>query len=97
MKNEKRIKYFSYYGCADPLRHRDNSSAAGTKMRIYNRCVEPKWVLYGSYFSGFLLVWRHYVPSYVKQMGCNTLRYFASFGKNTGSVKIARATHGYEK
>ena len=39
---DKRIKYFSYRGCADPERRRDNSPAADTKIdyiiEVLNRC-----------------------------------------------------------
>lgn len=87
MVNEKRIKYFSYYGCTDPDRRRDNSPAADSKVdyiiSVLNRCGYA--VDHISHASSSI---PRYLPGYVEQQGENTLRYFASFGRKKSFLRI---------
>lgn len=83
----KRIKYFSYYGCHDPVRHRDNSPAADSKLDYIidalnhiGYCVEII-SLSPSANSKFL-------SAYTEKKGENIIRYFASFGQNKSPLRI---------
>ena len=80
MNKSKRIKYFSYYGCNDPARKRDNSPAADSKIdyiiSVLNRCGYAV-----DHISNAPSACNHYIPGYVVKSENNTLRYFASFGK----------------
>ena len=80
MNKSKRIKYFSYYGCNDPTRKRDNSPAADSKIdyiiSVLNRCGYAV-----DHISNAPSACNHYIPGYVVKSENNTLRYFASFGK----------------
>lgn len=80
MNKSKRIKYFSYYGCNDPTRKRDNSPAADSKIdyiiSVLNRCGYAV-----DHISNAPSACNHYIPGYVVKSENNTLRYFASFWK----------------
>ena len=83
----KRIKYFSYRGCTDPERRRDNSPAADTKIdyiiEVLNRCG------YGvDHISRAGSSVNKFLPGYVEQNGVNTFRYFSSFGKTNSPLRI---------
>lgn len=75
-----RIKYFSYYGCQDPSRRRDNSLAADTKIdyiiEVLNRIgydvdhISPAPASTSNFQTGF-----------VEHRKCNSFRYFSSFRK----------------
>lgn len=79
MSKEKRIKYFSYYGCADPRFGRSNSPAADSKIDYIidalNRCGYGVDLISHAPSSS-----THYVPGSVTAKGINTVRYFASYG-----------------
>lgn len=76
----KRIKFFSYHGCQDEDKRRDNSPAADTKIdyiiEVLNRCGYAV-----DHISRAGSAESDYIPAYVEQKGENTFRYFASFGK----------------
>lgn len=83
----QRIKYFSYRGCYDPMKRRDNSPAADTKIdyiiEVLNRCG------YGvDHISRAGSSIDKFLPGYVEHKGVNTYRYFASFGKTTTIFKL---------
>ncbi len=84
---DKRIKYFSYRGCADPERRRDNSPAADTKIdyiiEVLNRCG------YGvDHISKAGSSIDKFIPGYVERKGENTYRYFASFKKTESILRL---------
>lgn len=85
--NNKRIKYFSYYGCNDPERRRDNSPAADTKVdyiiTVLNRCGYAV-----DHISHASSATPKYLPASVEQHGNNTLRYFASFGRTKSILRV---------
>lgn len=83
----KRIRYFSYYGCNDPERKRDNSPAADTKMDyimdVLNRIgydVEHVSLAQSSIPK--------YLSGYCEKKGKTTFRYFASLGKTTSLLRV---------
>lgn len=80
MNIQNRIKYFTYYGCNDPLRQRDNSPAADSKIdyivNVLNRCGYSVDLI-----SCAPSACRHSISGYVEKRGINTLRYFSSFGR----------------
>ena len=80
MENNKRIKYFSFYGCNNSARQRDNSPAADSKIDYIidalNQCGYAVDLI-----SRASSACSHFIPSYVEQREFNTLRYFASFGR----------------
>lgn len=85
--HSKRIKYFSYRGCSDPDKRRDNSPAADTKIdyiiEVLNRCG------YGvEHISRAGSSINKYIPGYVESKGLNTYRYFASFGRTKSIFRI---------
>ena len=75
----KRIKYFSYYGCNDPNRRRDNSPAADSKIdyiiSVLNKCGYAV-----DHISRAPSACNKFIPAYKETNGNNTLKYFASFG-----------------
>lgn len=80
MEKKKRIKYFSYYGCNNPLYQRDNSPAADSKIDYIIDVLNQ--IGYGvDLISRAPSACAHYLHGSVEQRGDNTLRYFASFGK----------------
>ena len=87
MERNKRIKYFSYYGCNDTLRWRDNSPAADSKIDyiigVLNRIGYDV-----DHVSRASCSCSHYVHGYVEHNGNNTLRYFASFGKTKSILRV---------
>ncbi|WP_458408808.1 glycosyltransferase [Bacteroides congonensis] len=86
MKRPK-IKYFSYRGCPEPDRQRDNSPAADTKIdyiiEVLNRIGYDV-----DHISRAQSTIDQYIPSYVEKNGNNTYRYFASFGKTKSFLRI---------
>lgn len=83
----KKLRYFSYYGCNDPERRRDNSPAADTKMdyimEVLNRIgydVEHVSLAQSSIPK--------YLPGYCEKKGNNSFRYFGSFGKTSSPLRI---------
>lgn len=82
-----RIKYFSYYGCNDPRRRRDNSPAADTKIdyiiTVLNKCGYA--VDHISHASSSI---PKFLPATVEQHGDNTLRYFASLGQTKSIFRV---------
>lgn len=86
-KTQNRIKIFSYHGCIELGKQRNNSPAADTKIdyiiRVLNRLG------YGvDLISKAPSAEAHYIPAYVETKGCNTYRYFASFGKTQSLLRI---------
>lgn len=80
MEKQKRIKYFSYYGCNNSLYQRDNSPAADSKIDYIIDVLNQ--IGYGvDLISRAPSACAHYLHGSVEQRGDNTLRYFASFGK----------------
>lgn len=85
--NQKRIKYFTYYGCNDPLRQRDNSPAADSKIdyiiTALNRC---------DYSVDLISIARsscnNFIRGCVERKGSNTIRYFASIGKTASLFRV---------
>lgn len=87
MEKKKRIKYFSYYGCNNPLYQRDNSPAADSKIDYIIDVLNQ--IGYGvDLISRAPSACAHYLHSSVEQRGDNTLRYFASFGKTKSLFRI---------
>lgn len=82
--SQTRIKYFSYHGCYDPDRLRNNSPAADTKIDYIIKTLNSIGYavdhisLAGSSMNKFL-------PATLEEMGDNTFRYFASL-KPTKSI-----------
>jgi hypothetical protein len=87
----KRIKYFSYYGCNDAERRRDNSPAADSKIdyivEVLNRCGYAVDIISKASSSN-----GKFVRGYVEKNDANTLRYFHSLG---GNNKIFRLFNRY--
>lgn len=84
---KKRIKYFSYYGCSEPIHERENSPAADTKIdyiiEVLNRCG------YGvDHISRAAAATNRYQSAFVDKRGENTFRYFASFGRIKSPLRI---------
>lgn len=77
----KRIKFFTYHGCQDVDKRRDNSPAADNKIdyiiEVLNRCGYAV-----DHISRAGSAENHYIPAYAEQKGENIFRYFASFGKH---------------
>lgn len=87
MNSLKRIKYFTFHGCLDRGKRRDNSPAADTKIdyiiSVLNR------IGYGvDLISRATSAEHHFIPSSVDTIGINTIRYFSSFGKSKFIVRI---------
>lgn len=85
--SNKRLRYFSYYGCNDPRRKRNNSPAADTKMdyimEVLNRIgynVDHVSLAQSSMSK--------YLSGYCEKKGMNTYRYFASFGETTSIFRV---------
>ena len=83
----KRIKYFSYRGCTDSIKRRNNSPAADTKIdyiiEVLNRCG------YGvDHISRAESSINKCLPGYVEKKGCNTYRYFASLRKTSSVLRV---------
>ena len=89
---EKRIRYFSYYGCSDPLRQRDNSPAADSKIdyiiSAVNRCgYAVDLISCANSATG------HFLHGYIeKKSNGNTLRYFSRLGNRS---RMARAVNHF--
>lgn len=85
--SQKRIKYFSYYGCYDSVRKRNSSLAADTKVdyiiEVLNRCGYAVDIISKAASST-----GNYIPGYVEQNGINTIRYFVSFGNSSLFKKV---------
>lgn len=87
MIHKKRIKYFSYYGCRDAARRRDNSPAADSKtdyiIHVLNYCG------YGvdniSLASSAI---GNYLPGYTELKGDNAIRYFSSLRRSNGPIRV---------
>lgn len=82
-----RIKFFTYHGCLDSGKRRNNSPAADTKtdyiVSVLNRLG------YGvDIISRASSAESHFIPAYVKTEGNNIHRYFASFKKNKSILRI---------
>lgn len=87
MDINKRIKFFTFYGCVDPGRQRDNSPAADTKIdyiiSVLNR------VGYGvDIISRASSAEPYFLPAFVGSVGGNTYRYFASFRRTKSLIRI---------
>lgn len=82
-----RFRYFSYYGCNDPERRRDNSPAADTKMdyimEVLNRIGYDV-----EHVSLAQSATPKYISGYCEKKGNNTFRYFASFGKTSSPLRV---------
>lgn len=87
MSNNKRIKFFSYYGCQDKDKLRTNSPAADSKIDYIidalNRCGYAVDVI-----SRAPSACNHFIKGYTKHHGQNTFRYFSSFGKTRRILRI---------
>ena len=87
MNQNKRIKFFSFYGCKDEGQRRDNSPAADTKIdyivSVLNRCGYGVDII--SRASG---AESHFISALVKTEGENSYRYFGSFSKTTSPLRI---------
>lgn len=83
----KKLRYFSYYGCNDPERRRDNSPAADTKMdyimEVLNRIGYDV-----EHVSLAQSATPKYISGYCEKKGNNTFRYFASFGKTSSPLRV---------
>ena len=83
----KILRYFSYYGCNDPERRRDNSPAADTKMdyiiEVLNRIGYDV-----EHVSLAQSATPKYISGYCEKKGNNTFRYFASFGKTLSPLRV---------
>lgn len=83
----KRLRYFSYYGCSDPERRRDNSPAADTKMdyimEVLNRIGYDV-----EHVSMAQSAIPKYISGYCEKKGNNTFRYFSSFGITTSPLRV---------
>ena len=83
----KKLRYFSYYGCNDPERRRDNSPAADTKMdyimEVLNRIGYDV-----EHVSLAQSATPKYISGYCEKKGNNTFRYFASFGKTLSPLRV---------
>lgn len=87
MKNFKRIKYFTYHGCLERGKRRDNSPAADTKIdyiiSVLNRMG------YGvDLISRASSAEPYFLHSSVKSVGDNSIRYFSSFGKMSSPLRL---------
>lgn len=83
----KSIRYFSYYGCNDPERRRDNSPAADSKVdyiiTVLNRCgIAVEHISHAGSSDP------HYLSGYVEKKGVNTIRYFASFPSKKSFLRV---------
>ena len=87
MNQVKRIKFFTFYGCKDEGKRRDNSPAADTKIdyivSTLNRCGYGVDII--SKASG---AESHFISASVKTEGKNTYRYFGSFARTTSPLRI---------
>ena len=86
MSINKRIKFFTYHGCMEKGKRRDNSPAADTKIdyiiSVLNRLG------YGvDIISRASSAESYYLPASVEIIGENTYRYFASFGKTKSPIR----------
>lgn len=87
MDMSKRIKFFTFYGCMEEGKRRDNSPAADTKVNyiisVLNRLG------YGvDIISKASSAESYFLPALVKIQKENTYRYFASFGKTRSPFRI---------
>lgn len=87
MDVNKRVKFFTFYGCIEDGKRRDNSPAADTKIdyiiSVLNR------IGYGvDIISRASSAELHFIPALVKTQGENTYRYFASFGRTKSPIRI---------
>lgn len=87
MNQVKRIKFFTFYGCKDEGKRRDNSPAADTKIdyivSTLNRCGYGVDII--SKASG---AESHFISASVKTEGKNTYRYLGSFARTTSPLRI---------
>lgn len=88
MEKQKRIKYFSYYGCNDPLRLRGNSPAADSKIdyiiSVLNKCGYAVDLISCACSTN-----KHFQRGYIeKKNNGNTLRFFDSLGKGNKLIRI---------
>lgn len=87
MERKKRIKYFSYYGCGEAIRQRDNSPAADSKtdyiISVLNHCGYAV-----DHVSRASSSCQRYLSGYVEKRGENTLRYFSSFRHGRGVLRV---------
>ena len=87
MKTHKRIKFFTFYGCLEEGKRRDNSPAADTKVdyivSVLNR------VGYGvDIISRASSAESYFLPASINTKGENTYRYFASFGLSKSFFRL---------
>ena len=86
MEKVKRIKYFSYYGCNDVNRKRDNSPAADSKIDYIigalNRCGYAV-----DHISLASSACNKFIPAYKEIKENNTLKYFASLGSKNFFIR----------
>ena len=84
---DKKIRYFSYRGCNDPIRLRKNSPAADSKIDyivdVLNRSGYMVELISKASSST-----NKFLPMYSKVEGKNTYQYFASFGITTSIFRV---------
>lgn len=83
----KRIKFFTYHGCMEQGKRRDNSPAADTKIdyiiNVLNRLG------YGvDIISRASSAESYFLPASIETKGENTYLYFASFGRTKSPIRI---------
>lgn len=83
----KRIKFFTFYGCMERGKRRDNSPAADTKIdyiiSVLNRLGYSVDIISRASSSE-----SHFLPSMVIHKGDNTYRYFASFARTKSPFRF---------
>lgn len=87
MSLNKKIKFFTFYGCMDHGMRRDNSPAADTKtdyiISVLNRIGYNVDIISRASSSE-----PYFLPSTVILKGKNSYRYFASFAKTRSPLRI---------
>ncbi len=82
-----RIKFFTYHGCLDSKKRRNNSPAADTKtdyiVSVFNRLGYGVDVISRAPSSE-----SYFIPAYVEVKGDNTYRYFASLGRTKSLLRL---------